>query len=157
MLTGKRKSMLKTLFIPTLMIISLQNANAQEAHWFTNYDEAVAQAEKENKQILMSFSGSDWCGNCMRLEKDLFDQSAFSDFATSNLVLLKLDFPAKRKNMLPAEQTKHNEKLAEQYNKAGKFPTVLVLDAKGKVLGTMKHPSTDANGYIASLKSIIGK
>ena len=125
--------------------------------WLTDIDQAKAKAASEGKFILMSFQGSDWCANCMRLEKDLFEQAAFEGFAKENLVLLKLDFPARKKNQLPAEQKAHNEKLAEKYNKEGAFPAVIILDADGKVVGKMKHPSKSADEYIASLKKITNR
>ena len=125
--------------------------------WLTDMDQAKAKAAKEDKFILMSFQGSDWCANCMRLEKDLFENSAFDGFAKDNLVLLKLDFPARKKNQLPAEQKAHNEKLAEKYNKSGSFPMVLILDSDGKVVGKMKHPSKSVNEYLSSLRKITNR
>lgn len=125
-----------------------------ESEWLTNYDEAVKKAKTENKQILMNFSGSDWCGNCQRLELDLFQQQAFADYASEHLVLLKLDFPAKKKNQLSPEQKAHNEKLAEQFNKKGVFPLVLILNTDGKVKGTMEHPANNVDDYLNSLKAL---
>lgn len=128
---------------------------AQHTEWLTNMDEAKAKAKAENKEILLSFSGSDWCGNCIRLEKDLFEQEAFKTFAGKEVILVRADFPMKKKNKLPADQTKHNEALAEKYNQKGAFPTVVVLSANGDKLGTMKHPAASANAYLANLKTLV--
>ncbi len=140
-----------TLFI--VLMLAFYSAFPQENHWLTNYDDAVATAKKEGKNLLISFSGSDWCNNCMRLEQDLFEQQAFIDFAKQELVLLQLDFPARKKNKLSPAQTKHNEALAERFNKKGAFPTVLMVNADGKVVGKMKHPGTLAD-YMSHLKAL---
>ncbi|MBP9152991.1 MAG: thioredoxin family protein [Flavobacteriales bacterium] len=142
-----------------LIILAAVNlsAQAQEANWITDFDSAKAQAANEKKSILMSFSGSDWCGNCIRLDKELFQTAEFLEFATKNLVLLKLDFPAKKKNKLSDEQTKHNEALAEKYNKNGVFPTTLVLNADGEIIKPMSYPLSSVNDYVQNLTSITSK
>lgn len=125
--------------------------------WLYNIDQAKAEAVKENKLILISFSGSDWCAPCIRLEKNLFATDQFADFAKNNLILLKLDFPAQKKNKLPEEQLHHNEALADQYNKKGAFPLVLLIDAEGEVKGYMEHPKSTTEDYISSINTIVTK
>lgn len=139
------------LLIAALLLALLPN----EVVWLSNFDLAKDEAKAQNKHILLSFTGSDWCANCKRLDNDLFSTSEFAAFANENLVLLQLDFPAKKQNKLSDEQSAHNEALAEKYNKSGTFPTVLILDASGKVIGKMKHPATTAEAYIASIQSLI--
>lgn len=150
---------MKTLLISVLAIsLIIPTAFTNEgADWLTNFDKAKQESKTSGKYILMSFSGSDWCANCIRLDRDLFQQESFQSFAAENLILLKLDFPAKKQNKLSAEQTAQNEGLAEKYNKQGVFPLVLVVDADGNVVGHMQHPEPTAEAYISSLKSIIGK
>ncbi len=144
------------LFAAFLAIITF-TSQAQETVWLTDFEEAKTKAKTENRPILMSFSGSDWCGNCIRLDKILFQSPAFREFAKANLVLLKLDFPAKKKNKLSTEQTEHNEKLAEKYNKKGVFPTTLLLDADGVVKDKMSYPLDTADDYVKSLKALMAK
>ncbi len=122
-----------------------------------NFEEAKVQAKAESKTVLMSFSGSDWCANCIRLERELFESPEFQSYAKEHLVLLKLDFPMKKKNQLSAEQTAHNEKLAEQFNQKGAFPTVIVFSADGESLGKMKHPQPTASAYIESLAKLTSR
>ncbi len=149
---------MKKIISTLTCLLLIQFAFGQnELNWLTNYDDAVATAQKENKTVLMSFSGSDWCSNCMRLDKDLFQQEAFATYAKENLILLKLDFPAKKKNMLPAEQKAHNEELAEKYNKKGVFPQVLIINLDGSVAGAMEHPASTPEAYINSIKTLIKK
>lgn len=125
--------------------------------WLTDLDKGLAQASSQSKLVLLSFSGSDWCGNCMRLEKTLFESEAFKTYASQNLVLVNADFPMRKKNVLSAEQTAHNEKLAEKYNPKGSFPTVLVLNADGTVKGELVNPLDTEAKYLAALKTLVGK
>jgi len=102
--------------------------------WQTDFEKAKAQAKSENKLILLNFSGSDWCGPCIRLKKDIFERATFVNYADENLVLVNADFPRLKKNMLSKELQKQNEALADTYNSNGAFPLTLLLDAEGKVL-----------------------
>jgi thioredoxin-related protein len=102
--------------------------------WQLDFEHAKAEASQSHKLILLNFSGSDWCGPCIKLKKDVFDSPAFQEFATDRLILVRADFPRLSKNQLAAKQVAHNEALAEKYNRQGKFPLTLLLDANGKVL-----------------------
>ena len=102
--------------------------------WQTDFEKAKAQAKSENKLILLNFSGSDWCGPCIRLKKDIFESATFVNYSDENLVLVNADFPRLKKNMLSKELQKQNEALADTYNSNGAFPLTLLLDAEGKVL-----------------------
>ncbi|HIP33197.1 MAG TPA: thioredoxin family protein [Bacteroidia bacterium] len=126
-------------------------------NWLTSFEQAKTLAEKQNKKILMSFSGSDWCANCMRLDKTLFQAEEFKMYAEKNLILLKVDFPSRKKNALSNEQQDHNDKLADKYNQKGMFPNVAIVDYKGGVLGNMKHPLNSASDYIENIKGILKK
>lgn len=109
-----------------------------------NFDESLAQAQKDQKVLLMVFSGSDWCKPCMSLKKTILESPTFTSYADQNLVLLELDFPYRKKNQLPAAQKKHNEQLAEKYNPAGDFPKVLLLNSDGKVLGHLAYKTSQS-------------
>lgn len=104
--------------------------------WLVDFDAAKQEAKQSNKQILLNFSGSDWCAPCIKLKKDVFDKQEFGDYAAQHLVLVRADFPRHKKNKLSDRQTAHNEGLAEKYNPQGKFPLTLLLDANGKVIQT---------------------
>ncbi len=101
-----------------------------------NYNEALKQAGETHQQILINFSGSDWCGPCIRLRKEILETQAFEKYASAHLVLVRADFPRQKKNRLSVEQTKLNEALAERYNPDGKFPFTVLTDEKGKVIRT---------------------
>jgi thioredoxin-related protein len=102
--------------------------------WLTNVDAAKETAVKDHKYILLNFSGSDWCGPCVKLKQEVFESGAFSNLAQEKLVLLHADFPRAKKNQLSKEQVKHNEMLADRYNPSGKFPFTLLLTADGKII-----------------------
>ncbi len=104
------------------------------AVWHNDLAEAKQTAQKEHKHILLNFSGSDWCGPCIRLHNEIFESEVFKKMADTELVLVNADFPRKKKNQLPSNQQEMNNAMADQYNSQGKFPYTLLLDANGKVL-----------------------
>jgi len=102
--------------------------------WLANINEAEKQATASHRPILVNFSGTDWCGPCIRLRKEILESTAFETYAAGHLVLLRADFPRQKKNQLPAQQVKLNEALADRYNPDGIFPYTLLIDENGKVL-----------------------
>jgi thioredoxin-related protein len=102
--------------------------------WDNSMDKALEIAKNEKKLILLNFSGSDWCGPCIKLKTEVLDNADFLKFSEKKLVLVRADFPRKKKNQLSEEKTLANEKLAEKYNAKGKFPFTVLIDANGKVL-----------------------
>ncbi len=117
----------KLLVLLPIFIISL-------TQWHYNLADAEQIAKKENKYILLNFSGSDWCGPCIRMRKEIFESAVFEKMADSQLVLVNADFPRMKKNRLSAIQQKINNSMADRYNSQGKFPYTLLLDANGKPL-----------------------
>jgi thioredoxin-related protein len=102
--------------------------------WQYNLDSAKQIAKKEHKHILLNFSGSDWCGPCIRMRKEIFETEVFQKMADTQLVLVNADFPRMKKNELAPKQQELNNRIADQYNSKGKFPFTLLLDTNGKVL-----------------------
>ena len=102
--------------------------------WQTNFSAARQEAQQNHKLILLNFSGSDWCGPCIRLHKEVFESSAFTRFADSSLVLVNADFPRQKKHQLSKDVQHENELLAEKYNSKGAFPFTVLLDADGNIL-----------------------
>jgi thioredoxin-related protein len=122
-----------------LLIFSFLNT----PQWQLNFDQAKAEAKAGRKHILLNFSGSDWCGPCIKLKKEVFESVDFLEYADKRLVLVRADFPRAAKNQLGKIQTAHNEALAERYNTEGDFPLTVLLDADGKILKKWKgYPST---------------
>jgi thioredoxin-related protein len=102
--------------------------------WLNDFDAAKQLATNDHKQILLNFSGSDWCAPCIKMKKEVFESEKFLSLAGGHLVLLRADFPRNKKNKLSEEQTKKNEMLAERYNPNGHFPLTVLLDANGKIV-----------------------
>jgi len=126
-----------------ILLCSFSNSNSwEETNWFENFDDAQEVAKQNDKMMLMVFAGSDWCNPCILLKQNILDSEEFNVYAQEYLVLVKLDFPAYKKNRLSAEQRKHNDALAEIYNPRGYFPKVLLINANGDVV---KHLSYDRN------------
>ena len=104
--------------------------------WGTDYAAALALAKKEQKAVLADFTGSDWCGWCVRLKAEVFDTPEFEKWAAQNVVLLELDYPQRKQ--LPDGLMKQNDELARKYGIQG-YPTILFFDAAGKAIGRMGY------------------
>jgi hypothetical protein len=124
--------------------------------WHTNMEEARTLAVKEHRHILLNFSGSDWCGPCILLRKDILDQPAFMKLADTTLILVNADFPRQKKNQLTPEQQKLNDQLADRYNSRGQFPLTLLLTAEGKVLRQWEgNPGVSPELFSGEVKTAI--
>ena len=123
--------------------------------WQPTFEKATQIAKEKNQLILLNFSGSDWCGPCMRMRKEIFDNEKFSKMADTTLVMVNADFPRSKKNLLSKAITKQNEYLADKYNPDGNFPFTVLLDANGKVLKTWNGlPKENAVAFAQQLKQI---
>lgn len=146
------KILLKTLAV---LAVSSSLALAGSKGWETNWEAAKAKSKAENKPILINLTGSDWCGWCIKIEKEIFSTKEFQEFAAANVVLMEADFP--RKKELSAELKKQNAVLKKEYLEEG-YPTVFLLDAEGKKLsedlGVLKG-GTEA--YIKTITALIAK
>lgn len=105
---------------------------AASLNWGLNMEKALEKAKEEDKLVFLYFSGSDWCGPCIMLEKNVLETDIFREFADKELVLVRADFPRKKKNQLKIEQQRYNLDLAAQYNAYGRFPYMLLLNKDGK-------------------------
>lgn len=127
---------------------------AVEAKWLTSFEEAKKVAAEKDLPILVDFSGSDWCGWCIKLDKEVFSKVEFKKYAKNNLVLFMVDFPRSKEQ--PVEIKKQNEALAQQYGVRG-FPTVLLLDATGQQIGKTGYQRGGPEKYIEHIKGIISE
>jgi thioredoxin-related protein len=144
---------MKILFIALLGLLGFGSGD-----WQNDFEKAKQAAQTEHKYILLNFSGSDWCGPCIRMHKEIFDTDVFNEFAKTHLVLVNADFPRLRKHALPAEIQKKNDQLADQYNKQGIFPLTVLLTSEGKVLKTWEGlPPASADEFTKQLQSIAGE
>ncbi|MGE4301794.1 MAG: thioredoxin family protein, partial [Victivallaceae bacterium] len=133
---------------------SLDVPKPSELNWLTDFEAAKKQATAENKPMFVLFTGSDWCPWCIKLERELLSSPEFGKYAKDNLVMVMVDFP-RGKEIAPA-QAAANQKLSEQYNVSG-FPTVLLMNAEGKVIGESGYEKLSPQKYVESVKKILNK
>lgn len=147
----KQISALFVFFI--LLFTSCNNGQSSDnLSWNGNLEKAIEQAKKENKAVLVNFTGSDWCIWCKRLSTEVFQQKEFEAYAKDNLVLVMLDFP---KDIQQSQQTKeYNNKLAQKYGIQG-FPTILLIDGQGKLVAQTGYQPGGAAKYVEHLKSYL--
>ncbi|MDX2305927.1 MAG: thioredoxin family protein [Microscillaceae bacterium] len=124
----------------------------ENLEWVTDYAAALKKAKKENKALLLNFTGSDWCGWCVRLDREVFSQSAFVAYAQKNLVCVKLDFPQKKQ--LPAAEQEQNMTLMRKYGVRG-FPTIYLLNASEETVLKTGYRSGGAQAYISHLEAAL--
>ncbi|MFN7562312.1 MAG: thioredoxin family protein [Prosthecobacter sp.] len=116
------------LLLLTLLLFSV-NALAGKSGWEDNYDKALAEAKETNKLVLLDFTGSDWCGWCMKLDEEVFSKSDFKKYAKANLVLVELDYPRGKSQTKKLKE--QNAALKSKFGISG-YPTLIVVDAEGK-------------------------
>lgn len=142
--------MKKIIFIISFLVpITMFSQN-----WKSNFEEAKAEAMKQEKNILLVFSGSDWCAPCIKLDKNIWQSEEFKKYSDQNYILYKADFPKKKANQLSDTLKNQNNALAEKYNQNGNYPLVVLLDKNGKVLGMTGYKNVSPNDYLEILKSL---
>jgi thioredoxin-related protein len=141
-------------FFCLLIACSFATTIARGSEWQTDYEQALAAAKAAKKCVLLNFTGSDWCGPCIQMKKVVFSKEAFLNYAQTNLILVEIDYP--RRKALPEEVTKQNERLLHQYgiDRSG-FPTVILLNPDGKILGQLEgyggERPADINAWVEKL------
>lgn len=141
---------MKKIAIAFLTCCALLQVKAAELQWLTDVPKAQAQAKAENKMVLLDFTGSDWCGWCVKFKSEALDTADFKDYAAKNLVLVEVDFP--RKKPQSAELKQANEALSKKY-KADGFPTFVVLSKDGAEIGRQDgYEKGGAKAFIALLE-----
>jgi protein disulfide-isomerase len=143
------------LILATVVLLGVQQeAVASKRMWTEDYDAALNQAAKENKYVLVDFSGSDWCGWCIKLDEEVFSERKFEKYAKENLILVMVDFP--RESSQSAEQTAANKALAKKHGVRG-YPTVLILNPKGEVVKRTGYQQGGPEAYVKMIKDAIAK
>ena len=139
-------------FITVLFSLIVSISFAQD--WKYNFEEAKTLAKQQNKDIVVVFSGSDWCAPCIKLDKNIWQSEDFKKEAAEKWILVKANFPRKKANQLSEGQETHNRSLAEKYNVEGSFPLVVLLDKDGKVLGKMGFKNVAPEEYIKMMHAL---
>ena len=141
------------LMIPLLASAQADSNTVDDSKWLTNYDTAISKAKKQKKNVLVYFTGSDWCPPCKMLKTDLFDTNEFQELS-NNYILLYVDVPRNR-DLISEKQMIHNKELLTKLNKKKVFPLFKVIDAKGNELDKLSGYSM--NGVIDSHLKLLEK
>jgi len=120
--------------------------------WETKFEDAKTKAKADHKLLLVDFTGSDWCGWCIKLKQEVFDQEAFKKEAPQKFVLVELDFP--RMKQLPDDLKAQNDQLAQRFDVSG-FPTILLLDADGQLIARTGYRPGGPEEYLKHLAEFV--
>lgn len=152
--------MKKLLFPFFFLAIGLIQVNAQSENyeaenegWLVLLEEAYAESKKTGKPIMANFTGSDWCGWCIRLTKAVFSKNEFKTWADDNVVLLELDFP--RRSKLPENIEVQNRSLQQAFQVRG-FPSVWVFDLDRDAEGKYNVSAHGKTGYAPTVGEFTG-
>lgn len=136
---------MKKIIIAVVLFIGSFTVEAQELVWETNVTKAMAVSNETKKPMLLFFTGSDWCGWCIRLQKEVLKTPEFAAWAKDNVVLVELDFP--RRAPQTPEIKKQNEELQQAFGIQG-FPTIILANATTKE-GKVNFSGIGSTGYVA--------
>ena len=134
----------KTLII-VLLVIGSFASQAQELVWQTDINKAISISSKEKKPMLLFFTGSDWCGRCIRLQKEVLKTPEFAAWAKKNVVLVELDFP--RRTPQSDAIKNQNAGIQQAFGVQG-YPTVWFASANQKD-GKPSFTGIGSTGYLA--------
>ncbi len=141
---------MKSVFLAVALTLGVFGSSYE---WETDFETAKAKAADSNKKIVLVFQGSDWCGPCIKLSREVWDTDEFAKYAADHFVMLQADFPKRKKNALSDEQQEHNNQLAESYNPNGIFPLVVIMDKEGNVLGETGYNKMKPKEFIELIES----
>lgn len=150
---------MKKIFITLLVVLGSFAVKAQELTWETDINKAIAVSNKTKKPMLLFFTGSDWCGWCIRLQKEVLLKPEFATWAAKNVVLVELDFP-RGKQQSDAIKMQNNG-LQQAFGVQG-FPTIWFATAAEKDgkpnftgLGSMGYVAGGPSAWIANADEIL--
>ena len=138
---------MKTFIFSTLLFISGSLfSQVQKLTWHTDLEKAIEISTKERKNLMLFFTGSDWCGWCIRLQKEVFYKPEFIEWANKNVILVDIDFP-RNKSKQSIELQQQNNLLQQQFGVQG-YPTIHFVRPE-KIDGRINLASLGQTGYRA--------
>ncbi|BDS06956.1 hypothetical protein NT6N_19960 [Oceaniferula spumae] len=143
---------IKHILAAAFAMTALAGTALADKGWMTDVDSAVAKAKKENKSVMVEFTGSDWCPPCIMMHKKVFSKSEFVKQASKNFILVKIDIPNK-----DPELKKKNSAVLQKYGVRG-VPTVILFDKEGKEFTRFSASQfPDVDKFIAHLNESLEK
>lgn len=146
------KQKLITLLFTLLLSGIIPQIEAEQIEWMTSYDEALHQAKETTKPIVLFFTGSDWCTWCHKLENESLQTPEFAQSAGKDFIFLKLDFPMKKGQ--DSKVTEQNKGLQQKFS-VRSFPSIIVLDANGDLVGATGYRPGGGRQYGEHLKNMV--
>ena len=145
---------MKQWLVGLVALTLICRAGAEQLEWFTDVPAALAKAKAENKNVLLDFTGSDWCGWCIKLKSNVFDQPNFVAFAKANLIMVELDYPHAKPQSAALKAA--NAALAKKYAVDG-YPTVILLSGAGNQIDkTVGYLTAGLPAYLERFKRLSG-
>ncbi|MCA9321120.1 MAG: thioredoxin family protein [Planctomycetes bacterium] len=144
-----------TLTLLSIVALALPSLAQDDIHkqWFADYDKAVAAATAAKKDLLVDFTGSDWCGWCIKLDKEVFAHEAFLSAASEKFILVALDFPRGDEAKAKVPNPDRNQELSQKYGVQG-FPSILLITPQGEVYGKTGYQEGGPEAYVKHLEEI---
>lgn len=130
-------------------------AGAQPGEWTMDVAAAKTLAAEKNLPLLLNFTGSDWCGWCKIMERQVFSQEAWKAYAKEHFVLVWIDFP-KDKSLVPEAFVERNQQLSREFDVDG-YPTYVLLDPDGQTRLGQAGASREATpeSFIENLETLV--
>jgi protein disulfide-isomerase len=144
--------MRKMMILSILTLVMNTALSAGENNWYEDFEAAKAEAAATGKYLFLNFSGSDWCGWCIKLDDEVLNQKPFLNYAKDHLVLTVLDFPRSKKQSQALQS--QNQNLAREFGIMG-FPTIVILDSQGQLVAKTGYRRGGAETYVMHINSII--
>ena len=139
---------MRSMNLPVVVFCLISFAANAEDGWIEDFELAKSRAAKESKDILIDFTGSDWCGWCIKLNQEVFEQPVFRAEAPKKYVLLQLDFP--RHKGQSATLRKQNQELAQKYSVEG-YPCIIIADSTGRLIGRAGYEAGGDRKFLRQL------
>jgi protein disulfide-isomerase len=141
----KTIALLSIIFLTSLQLFA-QKAAKEDIVWHTDLNKAIELSKKENKPMMLFFTGSDWCGWCVKLKKEVFSQNEFKQWAQDNVILVEVDFP---KTTAQSEELKTQNRMLQQQFAVRGYPTCFFVNADKLKDGKINFTQFGQQGYIA--------
>lgn len=148
------KKITQMLLLIGLVLLAVTTSTHAASHWETDFEHAQKLASESGKYMLLDFTGSDWCGWCIRLKDEVFSKKSFLAYAKEKLVLVQVDFP--RKKAQSKELKEQNQALASKYGIRG-YPTIIILAPKGDFIQQTGYQAGGAEAYVEHLEELIAQ
>jgi thioredoxin-related protein len=138
--------MKKILFILFVTLSSILVQAQEDLIWHTDMAKASELSMKEKKPLMLFFTGSDWCGWCIRLQNEVFKKDEFTKWAKENVILVELDYP--RRTPQDDAIKMQNQQMQQIFQVRG-YPTIWLVNPEKTDDGKVNLSALGSTGYVA--------